>query len=154
MSYRSEKLVEFAIDLVRQHPRLTAAEARDGLRVHRHTLQHALRANGLSFASIKQALVLDRLDDRFAVRATSLKQVHVSKLKGESMKKPIQRLVVSSLLVLSVGTMGAIITEVSTGSLYAVSCPNCGSDGSCPGSPAGACYCPPVTRGKCQVSVQ
>lgn len=75
MSYRSEKLVEFAIDLVRQHPRLTAAEASDTLHVHRHTLQRALKANSLSFASIKQALVLERLDDRFAIGAKSLKQV-------------------------------------------------------------------------------
>lgn len=75
MSYRGEKLVEFAIDLVRQHPRLTAAEASDRLHIHRHTLQRTLKANDLSFKLIKQALVLERLDDRFALRLTSLKQV-------------------------------------------------------------------------------
>jgi AraC-like DNA-binding protein len=75
MSYRTKKLVELAVDLVRQHPRLTAAEASDRLQVHRHTLQRALKANGLSFGLIKQALVLEHLDGRLALRATSLKQV-------------------------------------------------------------------------------
>ena|SRR6266404_2973547 len=77
MSYGTKKLVELAVDLVRQYPRLTAAEASDRLQVHRHTLQRALKANGLSFGLIKQALVLvlEHLDGRFAFRATSLKQV-------------------------------------------------------------------------------
>jgi len=68
------------------------------------------------------------------------------------MKKRIQRLVLSSLFVLSIGTIGAIIAEVSVGTLYAPSCPNCDQFGGCPGSPAGVCSCPPVTRGKCVVS--
>jgi hypothetical protein len=33
MSYRSEELAELAVDLVRQHPRLTAAEVSDRLMV-------------------------------------------------------------------------------------------------------------------------
>jgi hypothetical protein len=68
------------------------------------------------------------------------------------MKKRIQRLVLSSLFVLSMGTVGAIIAEVSVGTLYAPSCPNCDSGGGCTGSPAGVCSCPAVTRGKCAVS--
>jgi hypothetical protein len=67
------------------------------------------------------------------------------------MKRRIQRLVLSSLFVLSIGTVGAIIAEVNIGPLYSqdISCPNCDQFGGCPGSPAGACSCPPVTRGKC-----
>jgi hypothetical protein len=66
------------------------------------------------------------------------------------MKKRIQRLVLSSLFVLSVGTIGLIIAEVSAGSLYAISCPNCSEDGGCPGS---TCVCPPG-RGRCQPPTQ
>jgi len=60
MSYQPEKLVDLAIALLRQQPRLTAGEASERLCVHRHTLQRALKANGQSFALIKQALVLER----------------------------------------------------------------------------------------------
>jgi hypothetical protein len=67
------------------------------------------------------------------------------------MKRRIQQLVVFSLFVLSMATVGIIIVEVSSGPLYAnISCPNCDEIGGCPGSPAGVCECPPVTRGKCQ----
>jgi hypothetical protein len=67
------------------------------------------------------------------------------------MKKRIQRLAISSLFVLSVGTIGAIIAEVSLGTAYAITCGQCAADGSCPGTPAGKCSCPPF-RGACQPS--
>jgi len=66
------------------------------------------------------------------------------------MKKRLQRLVLSSLFVLSVGTIGVIIAEVSTGNLYSGPCPSCSLDGGCPGS---TCVCPSF-RGQCQVPTQ
>ena len=63
------------------------------------------------------------------------------------MKKHIQRLVLSSLFVLSVGTLGVIIAEGSTGNLYAAPCPMCDGQGGCAGS---TCTCPSF-RGRCQV---
>jgi len=60
------------------------------------------------------------------------------------MKKQIQRLVVSSLFVLSMATVGAILVEVTGGALYGngPACPNCDVGRGCPGSPAGRCTCP------------
>ncbi len=76
MAYRQEKLVQLVLDLVRQVPGMTAAEASERLRVHRHTLQRALKSNGCSFALIRRASVLERLGRHFAAaECTSLKQV-------------------------------------------------------------------------------
>jgi AraC-like DNA-binding protein len=75
MGYHLDKLAELAVELLRLQPQLTAAGASDRLHVHRHTLQRALKGKGQSFALIKQALVLERLDGHFAARATSLKEV-------------------------------------------------------------------------------
>jgi AraC-like DNA-binding protein len=76
MCYQHKKLVQLAAELVRQQLSLTAAEVSERLHVHRHTLQRALKANGRSFAFIKQAFVLERLERHFArAQATSLKQV-------------------------------------------------------------------------------
>lgn len=58
------------------------------------------------------------------------------------MRKRIQQLVTSSLFVLSIGTIGAIIAEVSVGTLYAPACPDCDERRGCAGSPAGVCVCP------------
>ena len=68
------------------------------------------------------------------------------------MKKNSLKLIAIGLYVLSIGTVATIIAEVSTGNLYAPACPACSADGGCPGSPAGRCSCPPVTRGSCAVS--
>ena len=57
------------------------------------------------------------------------------------MKKRIQRLVLSCLFVLSVGTIGVIIAEVSVGTAYAPKCPQCDDRRGCAGS---LCTCPPV----------
>lgn len=76
MAYLREKLEQLVWDLVRQAPWLTAAEVSERLHVHRHTLQRALKANGCSFALIKQAFVLERLERHFAsAEPTSLKQL-------------------------------------------------------------------------------
>lgn len=76
MSYQRQKLVGLAVDLLRQNPQLTVAEASELLGVHRHTLQRALRASGWSFAGMKQTLVLERLERHFSgAEAKSLKQV-------------------------------------------------------------------------------
>ena len=62
------------------------------------------------------------------------------------MKKRIQRLALSSLFVLSVGTVGAIIAEVSIGTSSAqAKCPACGTGLTCPGTPAGRCGCDSVS---------
>lgn len=74
MAYERERLVEIAAELVQQQPGLTEAEVSERLHVHRHTLRRALKANGQSFALIKQAFVLERLKRHFAsAEATSLK---------------------------------------------------------------------------------
>lgn len=76
MGYQPETLIKLAVELLRQHPWLTAAEVSERLHVHRHTLQRALKANGRSFALIRQAFVLEQVAIHFAnVQATSLKQV-------------------------------------------------------------------------------
>lgn len=76
MGYQQEKLVELAAELVRQQPSLTEAEVSETLHVHRHTLRRALKANGRSFALIKQAFVLECLERHFAsAQATSFKQI-------------------------------------------------------------------------------
>lgn len=75
MAYQRKKLVEFATELVRQQPWLTETEVSEKLSVHRHTLQRTLKADGLSFASLKQAAVLEYLEHQFAnAQAASLKQ--------------------------------------------------------------------------------
>ena len=74
MSYQPEKLIELAVNLLRDRPRLTAAEVSEKLRVHRHTLRRALKTNGQSLAMIKRALVLEHLD-RHDDQPSSLKDV-------------------------------------------------------------------------------
>lgn len=76
MSYQQEKLVKVTAELLRRQLHLSAAEVSERLHVHRHTLQRALRANGQSFASVKQGLVLGRLERHFAeAQATSFKEL-------------------------------------------------------------------------------
>jgi AraC-like DNA-binding protein len=76
MAYAQEKLVRLILDLVREVPGITAAEASERLGVHRHTLQRALKSKGCSFAVIRQASVLERLGRRFVdAECASLKQV-------------------------------------------------------------------------------
>jgi AraC-like DNA-binding protein len=76
MAYHREKLIELATDLLRRQTNLTATEIGERLHVHRHTLRRAPRANGQSVASIKQGLLLGRLERHFAEgRATSLKEL-------------------------------------------------------------------------------
>jgi hypothetical protein len=55
------------------------------------------------------------------------------------MKKRIQRLALSSLFVLTVGTIGAIVAEVSLGRAYAPACTKCDERLGCKGS---TCECP------------
>lgn len=61
MAFQRDHLVTLATDLLRDLPALTAAVLASRLGVERHTLQRALKAAGLSFARLKQATVLDRL---------------------------------------------------------------------------------------------
>jgi AraC-like DNA-binding protein len=76
MAYEQEKLLQLVLDLVREVPAMTAAEASERLHVHRHTLQRALKSKGCSFAVIRQVSVLERLERYFAsAECTSLKQV-------------------------------------------------------------------------------
>lgn len=74
--YDKTKLFQLTLELARQVPRLTEAEASERLHVHRHTLQRALKENGSNFALIRQTVVLDRLERHFAAaEAASIKQV-------------------------------------------------------------------------------
>jgi len=66
-----------------------------------------------------------------------------------NIRKRLLKLLVTGLYLLSIGTVGVIVAGVSSGPLYAPSCSDCGNTGGCPGSPAGVCSCPAVTRGKC-----
>ncbi|HKW88962.1 MAG TPA: helix-turn-helix domain-containing protein [Candidatus Acidoferrales bacterium] len=76
MSYQRNRLAKLAAVLMRRQPSLTQAEVSQSLGVHRHTLQRALKANGFSFASLKQVFVLERLERRFAsARSASLKEL-------------------------------------------------------------------------------
>ena len=76
MAYHREKVLYFAAELLRRQPSLTLAEISESLHIHRHTLQRMFKANGWSFASIKQAFVLDCLERHFSsAEPTSLKQL-------------------------------------------------------------------------------
>jgi AraC-like DNA-binding protein len=76
MCYQRGKLVELAVDLVRRQPCITVAELSEMLGVHRHTLQRTLKASDRTFPSVKQAVVLERLERHFAsAQPASLKQV-------------------------------------------------------------------------------
>jgi hypothetical protein len=66
------------------------------------------------------------------------------------MKKRIQRLVVSSLFVLSLATVCVTISQVVSGTLYGnvPPCPSCDEQRGCAGSPPDRCTCPALAT-KC-----
>jgi AraC-like DNA-binding protein len=76
LAYSRRKLVNLVSTLVSQLPGLTASEVSAKLHVHRHTLRRALKANGQTFTSIKQAAILERLTHHFdKTEPTPMKQI-------------------------------------------------------------------------------